>query len=152
MIMNQQDIIININLQFINEVDNPTVDISIDNTLVDTIVGSEHYKTLCLQPTLNNGNHVLSLTINNIEYHNEKEMAVIIESIKFQYVDIDFKHCSFYSPIYPEDWKNEQIASGIIWPDTIHGNYMGWNGRWFLDFETPIYDWIHQKSNQGWLI
>jgi len=150
--MNQQDIIININLQFIREIKNPIVDVLIDNKIVDRVIGLEEQTHKCVCSTLNHGHHTIAMEVNNIEYHEEQEMAVIIDSIKFQYIDFDFKYCSFYTPVYPEEWKNEQFAEGVTWPDTIHGNYMGWNGRWFLDFETPIYSWIHQKTNQGWLI
>lgn len=150
--MNQQDIIVNINLQFINELNNPAINVAIDDLIINKTVGSTQYKNLQFRPKLNHGNHVLSLEVDNIEYHETKEMAVIIESVKFQHVDADFKYHSFYTPIYPEEWKNEQLAEGIILADTIHANYMGWNGRWYLNFETPIYAWIHQKTNQGWLI
>jgi hypothetical protein len=150
--MNQQDIIVNINLQFINEINNPAINVAIDDLIMNKTIGSTQYKNVQIRPKLNHGKHVLSLEIDNIEYHETKEMAVIIESVKFQYVDTDFKCYSFYTPIYPEEWKNEQLAKGIILADTIHANYMGWNGRWYLNFETPIYAWIHQKTNQGWLI
>lgn len=150
--MNQQDIIININLKFIREIEDPVVDIFIDDNHHDRIIGNKNFENLRLSPSLNNGKHVLSLTVKNIDYHEKKEMAVIIESIKFQYIDFDFKYCSFYTPIYPEEWKIQQLAIGNILPKTIHGNYMGWNGRWFLEFETPIYGWIHKKTDQGWLI
>jgi hypothetical protein len=28
---------------------------------------------------------------------------------------------------------------------------MGWNGRWELNFRVPIFTWIHQLENLGWI-
>jgi hypothetical protein len=76
------------------------------------------------------------------------DMAVIIDSIKFQNFNHDFKIFSQYFPDYPSDWR----ADGHDCPKAIHSNYLGWNGIWTLDFETPIYRWIHQRLDLGWLI
>lgn len=31
-------------------------------------------------------------------------------------------------------------------------NYLGFNGTWSLNIDRPFYHWLHQATNQGWLI
>lgn len=48
-----------------------------------------------------------------------------------------------YYPVYPEPWMSEQMAMGKQWPEYLSGALSwGWNGRWVLDYETPIYTWL----------
>jgi hypothetical protein len=81
-----------------------------------------------------------------------QDMAVIIDRVSFQSVDHDFKIYSRYQPDYPEIWLQEQVSLGQPPAREIHSNYLGWNGKWFLDFQTPIYQWIHQRMGLGWLV
>jgi hypothetical protein len=97
------------------------------------------------------GPHTIILGFTNKNYSEcsvDGDMAVIIDSIKFQNFNHDFKIFSQYFPDYPSDWR----ADGHDCPKAIHSNYLGWNGIWVLDFETPIYRWIHQRLDLGWLI
>lgn len=84
------------------------------------------------------------------EYDND--MAVVIDCVTMQNFDHDFKIYSTYRPEYPEHWIKEEAEQGRECPEVIHSNYLGWNGTWCLDFETPIYKWCHQKMGLGWLI
>lgn len=48
-----------------------------------------------------------------------------------------------YYPIYPEPWISEQRDIGVEWPEYLTGvSSWGWNGRWQLNYETPIYTWL----------
>lgn len=50
---------------------------------------------------------------------------------------------SRYWPEYPEPWISEQRDSGQHWPDHLVGVMSwGWNGRWELDYQTPVYTWL----------
>jgi hypothetical protein len=57
-----------------------------------------------------------------------------------------------YTPNYPEPWFSEQIAKGHS-PSTSLSNtdYLGWNGTWCLRFGSPMFTWIHQTQNLGWI-
>ena len=101
---------------------------------------------------LDAGTHRLSVDFVNKNYKEStaiNDMAVIINQVRFQHLDNDFKIYSLYCPVYPEPWLSQQVVTPAA---VVHGNYMGWNGHWYLEFETPIYRWIHQRLNLGWLL
>ncbi len=57
-----------------------------------------------------------------------------------------------YRPEYPELWKSEQIAQRNIPKEILTGiDCMGWNGRYTLQFDVPVFTWIHQIQDFGWL-
>jgi len=52
-------------------------------------------------------------------------------------------YSSKFYPIYPEPWISEQKAIGKIWPEFHYGWVeWGWNGKWVLKYQTPIYTWL----------
>jgi hypothetical protein len=110
--------------------------------------------TIGYRGLLHAGNHRLEIVYHNMHKisENHPDMAVIVEKVTLQSVDHDFKIYSRYEPDYPCVWLQEQIDRGQPPPAQIHSNYMGWNGKWFFDFQTPIYQWIHQRLDLGWLI
>lgn len=76
--------------------------------------------------------------------------AVEIVSVSFFGIqDPKFAWAGTYTPVYPEPWASEQ---SITLPATIAPQtYLGWNGSWQLDFSVPVFTWIHQVQNLGWL-
>lgn len=57
-----------------------------------------------------------------------------------------------YLPQYPEPWATQQRKQGIYLESELHNtDYLGWNGTWLLDFTIPIFTWIHQVENLGWI-
>lgn len=76
------------------------------------------------------------------------DMAVLIRGVRFQTVDHDFSVYSRYLPDYPQPWASQQ---GRL-KSQVYSNYLGWNGDWILDFETPIYRWMHGRMKLGWLL
>lgn len=57
-----------------------------------------------------------------------------------------------YRPRYPEPWATEQREKGAILQSEISNtDYLGWNGVWQLDFNVPVFTWIHQVENLGWI-
>lgn len=110
--------------------------------------------TIGYRGLLHPGNHRLEIVYHNMHKISKKhpDMAVIVEKVTLQSVDHDFKIYSRYEPDYPCVWLQEQIAQGQSPLAQIHSNYMGWNGKWFFNFKTPIYQWIHQRMDLGWQI
>jgi hypothetical protein len=78
------------------------------------------------------------------------DMAVEIVAVSFEGMTLDrFKWSSRYYPTYPEPWASEQTDS---LPKVHHSaTYLGWNGRWELEFSTPVFTWIHRLENLGWI-
>lgn len=86
---------------------------------------------------------------NYAESNHGHDMAVIVESVSFFGIqDPKFVWAAQYRPIYPEPWFSEQIAkpNEVVQPAT----YLGWNGSWRLDFDVPVFGWMHQVLNLGW--
>jgi len=78
------------------------------------------------------------------------DMAVEIVAVTFEGMTLDrFKWSSRYYPVYPEPWASEQTDALPEFHSSA--TYLGWNGRWELEFETPIFTWIHRLENLGWI-
>lgn len=80
----------------------------------------------------------------------DPDMAVIVDSVEFFDIsDPRFVWAGVYTPKYPEPWLSEQIEKP---PAHLPGqNYLGWNGKWRLDFTIPVFTWMHQTLNLGWI-
>lgn len=78
----------------------------------------------------------------------DRSTAVVVNQIRFNEIyDPGFVYKGVYTPKYPS-----HIIRNNTTPDHIPGqNYLGWNGTWTLDFTLPIYTWIHQTKNLGWI-
>jgi hypothetical protein len=76
---------------------------------------------------------------------NDHNTAVIIKQISFFGIsDPKFIWAGMYYPDYPEHYPNK------ISPLPGHG-YLGWNGVYQLKFSVPVFTWIHQTLDMGWL-
>lgn len=57
-----------------------------------------------------------------------------------------------YRPCYPEPWASQQRALGVDLKDELYNtDHLGWNGTWSLKFSVPVFTWIHQVENLGWI-
>ena len=57
-----------------------------------------------------------------------------------------------FTPVWSEPWASEQRAQGIELQQKISScDHLCVNGEWVLNFTTPIYSWIHQLENLGWV-
>lgn len=104
---------------------------------------------------LPDGKHVLQLTICDRPPRisaADPDLALIINHVRFQHIDYDFKIFSEYRPRYPESWISENRDRGVQLEEKIHSNYLPWDGVWYIEFETPIYQWAHRRIDLGWLI
>lgn len=81
------------------------------------------------------------------------DKAVVIESISFFGItDPKFVWLGVYEPEYPEPWATEQQQQGVVLKQHLTNHtYIGWNGKWTLTFTVPIFTWIHQVQNLGWI-
>jgi hypothetical protein len=76
--------------------------------------------------------------------------AVIIKDVSFFGIhDPKFAWAGKYQPQYPEPWASNQPnkLNEVLCPHT----YLGWNGIWSLEFEVPVFTWIHRVQNLGWI-
>ena len=81
------------------------------------------------------------------------DKAVVIESISFFGItDPRFVWLGVYEPEYPEPWATEQAQQGVVLKQHLtNQNYLGWNGKWTLTFTAPVFTWIHNVQNLGWI-
>ena len=108
-----------------------------------------HIATTRITKDLSKGSHVLE-----IEHKNKDESdpytALIIKSITFNDItNPKFVWRGIYTPDYPLTWYNEQLVKPP--QELTNHNYLGWNGVWVLEFTAPIFTWIHQVENLGWI-
>lgn len=82
-----------------------------------------------------------------------KDKAIIVDSIVFNDIpNPKYVWAGLYRPQYHEEWYQQQIANGTT-PGSVlrYHNYLGWNGEWRLDFSIPIFTWIHNLEDLGWI-
>ena len=81
------------------------------------------------------------------------DKAVVIDGISFFGIhDKKFIWMGQYRPCYPEPWATQQRDLGRA-PDPVLTNVdrLSWNGVWTLDFDLPIFTWIHRVQDLGWI-
>jgi hypothetical protein len=81
----------------------------------------------------------IEIQLKNKVYNADLETAVIIKSIQIDGIELvpRFNHLAYYT----NDHDNNNPT-----------NYLGFNGKWLLTFDRPFYQWLHQATDQGWLI
>lgn len=93
---------------------------------------------------------ILFYNKNYNEISDNCDMAVIIDQLSFFGIsDPKFIWAGRYYPNYPEPWYSQQSPTPAVSLDKC--NYLGWNGRWRLDFNLPVFTWMHQKLDLGWI-
>jgi hypothetical protein len=81
---------------------------------------------------------------------NDPSTAVIVNQLSFFGIsDPRFIWQGQYRPEYPDTYQRGQQPP----PEAILTNtdYLGWNGIWTLEFDVPIFTWIHRVQNLGWI-
>jgi hypothetical protein len=127
----------------------PEISYGINDFAIATIAIDNEHK-ISINQLLTQGSHKFWLTFNNKNYDDCRldqnlDMAVEIQSVTFEGMTFDrFKWAGEYYPDYPIDYADKQYV-------IKSATYLGWNGRWELPFTTPIFTWIHQLENLGWL-
>lgn len=98
----------------------------------------------------------------NVEFYNKRngdtvvdrdlDKAVIINSVAFEGMLFDsFMHAARYWPQYPDSYRDTCRQQDINLESNIVSNYLGWNGVWVLPVCFPIFTWIHETENLGWI-
>ena len=90
----------------------------------------------------------------SVEFTNKQDQeAVVVESVSFFGIeDPKFAWAGVYEPVYPEPWATEQHDQGVVLkPRLCPHTYLGWNGKWTLTFDVPVFTWIHKIQNLGWI-
>lgn len=127
----------------------PEISYGVDDQIINTIPVSTAC-TISLNLPLTIGQHKFWLKYTNKDYNDcvlEKnlDMAIEIQSVTFEGMTLGrFRWAGNYYPDYPADYPDKQ-------PVIKSATYLGWNGLWELPFTTPIFTWIHQLENLGWL-
>jgi len=81
----------------------------------------------------------ISVTLSNKLYSNQKETALLIDTITIDGIEIIPKYCHL------TEYKNNNNEKIIT-------NYLGFNGVWSFCIDKPFYQWLHQETAQGWLL
>jgi hypothetical protein len=83
----------------------------------------------------------------------QDQEAVVIQQVSFFGItDPRFAWAGVYEPVYPEPWASEQSAAGVILQSHLSPHtYLGWPGTWTLTFELPVFSWIHNIQDLGWI-
>ena len=81
----------------------------------------------------------INIELKNKTYTVEYETAVIIQRISIDSIDIVPKFD--YLANYTNDHNNNNPT-----------NYLGFNGKWVLNFDRPFYQWLQQVTGQGLLV
>ena len=135
--------------------DLPEVRIQIDDTIIAHTIFSQATE-FKFNDNLAAGNHSLTIEFLNKtdqDSVNGLDKAVNIDSIEFMGINSQrFVYAGVYCPYYPEPWAAQQREQGIELESKLYyKQYLGWNGVWRLDFTAPVFTWIHQVENLGWI-
>lgn len=89
-----------------------------------------------------------------ITHYNKKsddaETAVIIKEISFFGItDPRFIWQGIYTPNYPEPWYSEQLEKPCL--TLKNQTHLSWNGTWQLEFDVPVFTWMHRVLGFGWI-
>jgi hypothetical protein len=135
----------------------PEIKISLDNTIIfEGFLQQE--KFFYINRDLDIGNHCLEILFSNkkdsdVILEKNLDKAIIIKNIEFEnFSSPKFVWSGLYYPKYPEPWYSQQLEKNQE-PAAVLTNhtYLGWNGKWVLNFTVPIFTWIHTLENFGWI-
>lgn len=129
----------------------PTAGVRFDgNEMYSDIINNT--VTIRIIQELTPGEHVLTIEHKN-KHPNDSDTELMIESISFNGITSNkFAWQGVYAPIYPEPWATEQRNSGhALARELTTITHLGWNGQWTLTFTAPVFTWIHQVEDLGWI-
>ena len=126
----------------------PVITYKLNNLVINTIVLDKESR-LHFSLDLDQGNNKFEIIFTN-KINETPDMAVEILEVEIEGIVVDrFKWASRYYPLYPEPWASQQTDPLPEYQSSA--TYMGWNGRWELNFEVPIFTWIHRLEALGWI-
>ena len=131
------------------------VAVKLDNDIVLHSQCVSRVHEITIEKTINIGSHQLVMDIIDVpprESINHEDNKIIVHSLRFQHLDFDFKIFSNYTPKYPEHLLDNAVQNNSNLSSNFHSDYLPRPGHWTLNFQTPVYRWVHQQLNLGWLI
>lgn len=150
MIVNKVKIYLDLRCRYTDII--PKISISIDDVMTINR-GLDQIDPCLIDIDLGPGRHRLCIDFNDAAaLAQDPNISIEVRSLKLQNLPDEFNIYSFYRPMYPKHWVEENLALGKRLDPVIHSNCIGWCGQWWIDFETPIYAWIHKRLNLGWLL
>lgn len=125
--------------------DPPNIGVYVDNDLLYS--GILEKQTLYnYDKNVNEGNHCIDVYFYD---DHDQDKSVIVKSIKFFDIESElFIYNGIYTPIYAYDYISGDDKIDKT-PQTY--GYMGWKGKWHLDFSVPIFTWLHEVEQLGWI-
>lgn len=146
--------LLEIHFSYNNHFRHPSVEIGIDQQTLYTGVVQNIFQAHC---SLANGPHTLWIKHFGKHEHETNEhhdSHVNIEKILFDSIDLDqldyckLTHRGKFYPAYTDNYRATCVAQGQDLPEYICPNhYLGHNGIWKLNFETPELLWIIIEQN-----
>jgi hypothetical protein len=133
----------------------PLILVKVDNRIIFN-GGLNNSEIFEFHGDMDKGNHSISVELLNKEDSDsigENDMVVIIDKISFFGISSNRMLCtSKYVPRYSPSYLETLLSSGDeVKYELDSCNYMGWNGIWSIDFDVPIFSWIHGVENLGWV-
>ena len=129
----------------------PTVKLSIDHEIFwnDKLPDVREF---ALERQLRTGPHSLQIELYG-KSDNDSCQALSIRDISFGKIPSSrYAWQSTYCPRYPQPWASQQQQQGVeLKSELYQTDHLGWNGVWKLHFSMPIFTWIHQVENLGWV-
>lgn len=132
----------------------PTIAIGIDD---QTVYADQVQETFSLDCQLANGAHTLWIRHHGKHPHEtnkDHDTHVSIRKILFDGVDLDqveycrLTHRGRFYPVYDENYQLTCAEQGLVLPEYICPNhYLGHNGTWKLEFNTPELLWVITEQN-----
>ena len=142
---------LDVHLRSVWHSDPPVILIGIDNNLEPATLLTD--QTFCYEFDANSCSTLTVELTNKTDADSVPsqglDKAVIVESISFfDITDPQFVWAGEYRPCYPEPWASQQTNLETV---LKNHNYLGWNGKWTLTFDVPVFTWIHKIQNLGWI-
>ena len=82
----------------------------------------------------------------------QQEGIEIVSVSFFNITDQRFAWAGVYEPVYPEPWAGQQRNQGrVLEPQLSPHTYLSWPGPWRLTFELPVFTWMHNTQDLGWI-
>jgi hypothetical protein len=124
----------------------PEVEIQVGNSVVHTILSKEETFTFNLK--LAQGDLPITVSMLN-KSDTDGSTAVIVKEVTLNGIQSPkITWAGVYYPKYPEPWASGQTDLKVSLPSVTH---LGWNGTWQLLVTIPVFTWIHQTQNLGWI-
>lgn len=82
----------------------------------------------------------------------DKDKAIVVDKVIVEGFDFySFLMAGRYIPDYPKGYFDYAKEHNLSIEPVLTQNYLSFNGEWQLNIDWPVFSWIHQTENLGWL-